>query len=81
MVRQQEVKWELNVSLLDDWLQENGRGSKERLAATIGRTTGFLDEVRRTKRVPSGTSLFALSEAMGVRVEKLVVRVPKKTAA
>lgn len=79
MVQPTVLDMQFNGPLLEDWLSKQGRGAKERLAVTIGRSASFIEKLMQRKNMPNGDALVALADAMGVSVEKLVLRRSKKS--
>ena len=74
-------EWQFNVDLLNQWIEKHGTGARERLAGACDLSAGAIEKIRSNGHMPNGGNLFALAEAMGVPVERLGVRVPKKKSA
>jgi hypothetical protein len=81
VLRSLEAEYRLNVPALRSWLKSNGSGAKERLCGAIGKSHRFIELLLQNGNLPTGRNLFALAEAMGVRVEDLAIRVSKKKSA
>lgn len=71
--------YELNVAILDRYFEVNGHGSIEKLALAVGRTRELFKQLRKERRLPTGEALFRISEATGIPVAKLAVRIPRKS--
>jgi hypothetical protein len=81
MVQKLNIEFEFNVSLLDKWLEKQGDGAKTGLAYSIGVTPTMIDKLRVKRNLPTGSNLAAFAAALGVPIDHLVIRVPKKKSA
>jgi transcriptional regulator with XRE-family HTH domain len=81
VVRVPQHTWAFNVDLLERWLHENGDGSRELLAGACNISSAAIEKIRERGHMPNGANLFALAEAMGITVDRLAIKVPKKKSA
>lgn len=73
-----DFDYRIDAHPIETYLTRDGRGARERLCAKMGATGTTLDVIRRTGRVPQGKILIGLADAIGVKVDDLVIRKPKK---
>lgn len=72
------VEYGLNLAPVDEWIEKNGRGARERLCGKIGTSMSWFNKIRSTQQLPAGRQLAALADELGVPVDTLVIRRPKK---
>lgn len=72
------VDYMLNDRPIKSWIDRNGWGARERLCRQLGLSSKWLSLIRNGERLPRGDHLIALADALGVSVEDLVIRKPKK---